>query len=100
MKLAKIIVLASLGAFAAASASAAPLVAPATKSTADSAIVQIAAKKKVAKKVAKKKVAKKKRIVKAKKARKVAKVRRKAKSCGAYMYRKGGKCMDARAKKA
>lgn len=107
MKLAKIAVLAALGAFAVSTTHAAPLVSPATKVGSDSILVEAQTKKKVAKKAAKKKVAKKavkkKRVVKARKARKVrkvAKVRVKAaKSCGTYMYRKGKKCMDARAKK-
>ncbi|MGE0765382.1 MAG: hypothetical protein AB7L90_02865 [Hyphomicrobiaceae bacterium] len=44
-----------------------------------------------------KKVAKAKKVKKAKKAKK-AKVAA-FKHCGTYMYRKGAKCMDARAKK-
>lgn len=101
MKLAKMAVLAALGTFAFGAAQAAPMVAPAKTST-DSIVVQAQAKKKVAKKKVAKKAVKKKRVAKVRKARKVrvAKVRVKAaKSCGTYMYRKGKKCMDARAKK-
>ena len=44
-----------------------------------------------------KKPKKAKKVVKAKKAKKGKKV---AKSCGEYKYLKGGKCQDARSKKA
>ena len=42
---------------------------------------------------------KKKKGVNKKKAGKRKKAQRAGKSCGTYMYRKGGKCLDARNKK-
>jgi hypothetical protein len=38
-------------------------------------------------------------LTKGKKAKQKAKAASTGKSCGTYMYRKGGKCLDARAKK-
>lgn len=97
MKLAKLIVIGALSAFALTAAQAAPLVKPATSIAPDSAIELVQAKKKaVKKKVAKKKVAKKKvakkKVVKKGKAKKVAKAG--PGRCGTMMYwsKKDRKC--------
>jgi hypothetical protein len=105
MKLAKLIVIGALSAFALTAAQAAPAVKPATSIAPDSAIELVQAKKKAMKKkvvkkkkVAKKKVAKKK--VAKKKAVKKAKGKKAVKAgpgrCGTMKYwsRKDRKCMS------
>jgi hypothetical protein len=66
---------------------AAPLMSAGTQPTTDSLLQSAKAKKKGYKKKGKRKKGKKK------------KARGKGGSCGTYMYRKGGKCLDARNKK-
>ena len=68
---------------------AAPLAGPTSQSGAGDLVQLIQAKKKASKRVGKKK----------KKGKGKKKAGKSGKSCGTFMYRKGGKCVDARNKK-
>lgn len=84
MRLMKVLIVALAALFAASTVQAATFVMPAGKAGVESSVELTAAKKKKAKKKGKKKAKKK---------------ASKAGKCGAYMYYKKGKCLDARAKK-
>ena len=88
MRTNKLLIAALAALFAASSFEAAAYLSPSAKAGIQSS-VELAAGKKKPKKAAKKKASKKS------KGTKVAAL----KSCGTFMYSKGGKCVDARAKK-
>lgn len=90
MRIMKVLIVALAALFAVSTVQAATFVKPAGKPTIESSIELVKGKKK-AKKAKKGK--------KAKKAKKKAGKKKGPGKCGAYMYHKGGKCMDARAKK-
>jgi hypothetical protein len=86
----KVLIAALATVFAASSIQAVAYSRPSGKPGIEASVEMTAGKKKSKKKAAKKSAAKKS------KATKVAAV---TKSCGTFMYRKDGKCVDARAKK-
>ena len=95
MRNAKILIAGLVALFAASSIEGAAFVKPSANSSTESSVELAAGKTKAKKqKVVKKKGVKKKAAKKAK-ATKVAAF----KSCGTFMYNKGGNCVDARAKK-
>lgn len=87
MRIMKVLIVALAALFAVSTVQAATFVKPAGKPTIESSIELVKGKKKA------------KKAKKGKKAKKKAGKKKGPGKCGAYMYHKGGKCMDARAKK-
>lgn len=87
MRIMKVLIVALAALFAVSTVQAATFVKPAGKPGIESSIELVKGKKKA------------KKAKKGKKAKKKAGKKKGPGKCGAYMYHKGGKCMDARAKK-
>ena len=95
MRNTKILIAGLAALFAASTIEVAAFVKPSGNSGIESSVELAAGKKKAKKKKVVKKKGVKKKAAKKAKATKVAAF----KSCGTFMYNKGGKCVDARAKK-